>query len=229
MDKHREFWNREYQTSEHLALSTEPAEDLEKFTRYLDRNYGREYLNPHARALDLGCGNGRNLIFLNESFGMPGIGYDISDVALKEARAATGDLPITYEQRSITEPLPAADESIVIALDMMTSHFLHQAEREKLRDEVARVLHPMGWFFFKSFLADEDINVKRLLRDHPADEENAYIHPTFGVYEYVWTEDRLHDFFSPQFEIHKIYKSHKHLKRGRAGKRRTICAYMQKL
>jgi len=73
------------------------------------------------------------------------------------------------------------------------------------------------------------LNVKRLLRDHPADEENSYIHPELGVYEHVWTEDELHEFFEPYFEIHKVHKSHKHLKRGRAGKRRTISAYLQKL
>ncbi|HUO50691.1 MAG TPA: class I SAM-dependent methyltransferase [Candidatus Paceibacterota bacterium] len=228
MDKHREFWNREYQTSEHLALSDEPAEDLQKFTRFLERNTKREFLNPTCKALDLGCGNGRHLIYLAESFGMPGIGYDISDIAIKEAMRVSGDLPIHYEIRSIADPLPQGDGTVTLVLDMMTSHFLRRKEREKLKDEILRVLRPGGWFFFKSFLADEDINVRRLLREHPADEENAYIHPTMGVYEYVWTEDTLYDFFTPEFEIHKTLKSHKHLKRGRAGKRRTISAYMQK-
>ena len=112
---------------------------------------------------------------------------------------------------------------------MMTSHFLRKAEREKLREETVRMLRPQGWLFFKSFLAEEDLNVKRLLREHPADEENAYIHPSMKVYEYVWAEDVLYEFFEQYFEIHKTYKSHKHLRRGRAGKRRTISAYLQKL
>ncbi len=229
MDKHREFWNKEYQTSEHLALSSTVAEDLEKFTRFLERNTKREYLNPRAQVVDLGCGNGRNLIYLAETFGMRGIGYDISEVAINEARAASRDLPIEYSARSITEPLPIGDESMTLALDMMTSHFLKKAEREALLAEIVRVLRRGGWFFFKSFLAEEDLNVKRLLREHPADEENAYIHPRMGVYEYVWTEDTMREFFGPYFEIHKIHKSHKHLKRGRAGKRRTLSVYMQKL
>lgn len=229
MDKHREFWNREYQTSEHLALSSEPAEDLQKFVRFLERRTKHEILNSRSKVLDLGCGNGRNLIYLAESFGMRGTGYDISDVAIHEAKHASQDLPIQYEVRSIVEPLPQQDESINVVLDMMTSHFLRKAEREALRNEIVRVLRTTAWFFFKSFLAEEDLNVKRLLRDHPADEEGSYIHPELGVYEHVWTEDELHQFFSPNFEIHKIHKSHKHLKRGRAGKRRTISAYLQKL
>jgi SAM-dependent methyltransferase len=227
-NKHREFWNREYQTSEHLTLSSAPSEDLEKFTRFLERGWKREFLNPRALALDLGCGNGRNLIYLAESFGMRGVGYDISDVAIKAAKAASEGMPIEYETLSIEGELPMRDTSATIVLDMMTSHFLKKAEREALKAEILRVLRPGGWLFFKSFLADEDLNVKRLLRESPADEEGAYIHPKMGVYEYVWTEDALREFFEPDFEIHKIHKSHKHLRKGKPGKRRTLSAYMQK-
>lgn len=229
MSRHSDFWNREYKTSEHLTLSSAPSEDLEKFTRYLERHYKREYLNAASLALDLGCGNGRNLIYLAENFEMNGVGYDISDVAIREAERASENLPIQYEVRSIEEPLPQRDESVTIVLDMMTSHFLKKNEREALREEILRVLRPGGWLFFKSFLADEDLNVKRLLREHAADEEGAYIHPKLGVYEYVWTEDAMHEFFGKDFELHKLHKSHKHLRKGRAGKRRTLSAYLQKI
>lgn len=227
-NKNRDFWNREYQTSEHLTLSTAPSEDLEKFTRFLERGWKREFLNPRATVLDLGCGNGRNLVYLSQNFGMRGVGYDISDVAVKAAVVASEGLPIEYEVCSIEGELPMRDTSATIVLDMMTSHFLKKAEREALKAEILRVLRPGGWLFFKSFLADEDLNVKRLLRESPADEEGAYIHPKIGVYEYVWTEDALREFFEPDFEIHKIHKSHKHLRKGKPGKRRTLAAYMQK-
>lgn len=228
MDRQREFWNKEYETSAHLALSTAPSEDLGKFTRFLERGYKKEYLNPRVKALDLGCGNGRNLIYLAENWGIQGLGYDTSDVAIKAAREASKGLPIEYEVRSITEPLPLPDESVVFVLDMMTSHFLKKEQRDALLAEILRVLRPGGWLFFKSFLADEDRNVKRLLREYPASEEGAYIHPKLGVYEYVWTEDDIYTVFEPFFEIHKLTKSHKHIKRGRAAKRRTFSAYLQK-
>ena len=232
MSKHADFWNKEYQTSEHLALSTESSDDLEKFTRFLEREYKREYLNSHARVLDVGCGNGRNLVYLASTYGMRGVGYDISDVAIAQAKKASEGLPIEYEARSIAEPLPLPDGSVTIALDMMTSHFLRKAEREALREELVRVLRPGGWLFFKSFLADEDIHTKRLLREHPADEAGAYIHPKLGVYEYAWTEEAVYEFFKDSFEIHKFHKSHKHIlhRRGKieAGKRRTFSAYLQK-
>lgn len=229
MSKHSDFWDKEYKTSEHLTLSTAPSEDLEKFVRFLERGWKREYLNPYARVLDLGSGNGRNLIYLAENFGMQGFGLDISGVAVQLAERETKDLPVRYQVASIAEPLPVPDSSVNIVLDMMTSHFLRKAEREALRAEILRVLKPGGWLFFKSFLADEDVHTKRLLKESPADEEGAYIHPKLGVYEYAWREEAVHEFFAGDFEMHKFHKSHRHvLKKGRPGKRRTFSAYLQK-
>jgi SAM-dependent methyltransferase len=160
---------------------------------------------------------------------MPGLGIDISGVAIEQAIKETGDLPINYEVTSITDALPVESNSANIVLDMMTSHFLRKAEREALREEILRVLRPGGWLFFKSFLADEDIHTRRLLREHPADEEGAYIHPEMGVYEYVWTQEAVEEFFAGDFELHKFNKSHRHiLKKGKPGKRRTFSAYLQK-
>ncbi len=232
--KHKEFWNKEYQTSEHLALSMNVSEDLEKFANWLEREYGRAYLNPVARIVDIGTGNGRNIIYMSNNYGMHGTGYDISEVAIKEAEVNKEDLPLTFEVRSMTEPLPEKDGSVTLVLDMMSSHFLRKAEREQLLAEIVRVLKPGGWLFFKSFLADEDLHTKRLLKESPADEAGAYIHPKIGVYEYAWTEDDAIEFFSPYFDIQKIQKSHKHINRGKIGeerawKRRTFSMYLQKL
>jgi SAM-dependent methyltransferase len=229
MPKRPFSWDREYKTAEHLALSANPAEDLTKFTRWLERNFGHSVLNPLATVLDLGCGNGRNLIHLAKTFECRGTGYDKSGEAIKQAKQAGHGLPLTWEVRSIEKfPLPLPDQSQTMVLDMMTSHLLRQADREKLRTEILRLLKPDGWLFFKSFLAEGDLNVNRLLRDYPADEPGAYIHPKFGAYEYVWTMDGLHKFFEPHFYIHKIDKSHKHMIHGHAGKRRTVTLYLQK-
>jgi len=72
------------------------------------------------------------------------------------------------------------------------------------------------------------MHVRRLLKENPADEKDAYIHPELGVYEHVWTEISLHEFFAPYFNIHKIERSHKHIKEGKANKRRTVTTYLEK-
>lgn len=228
MSKHREFWNKEYKTSAHFALSEAAAGDLEKFCRWIERNHGKRLLNVTTQVLDLGSGNGRNLIYLAQNYGMRGIGYDISTEGVKLAQKNSENLPIKYVARSIEGPLDIPDQSVSLVLDMMTSHFLKAKDREVLRDEILRVLKPGGWFFFKSFLADEDLHVKRLLKEHAAGEEHAYIHPRSGLYEYTWTEQAMYDFFSPYFTIQKIERSHKHIRDGKANKRRSIVVYLQK-
>ena len=228
MSKHKEFWNKEYKTAEHLKLSDEPAEDLEKFCRWLERNHGKKYLNVTTRALDLGSGNGRNLIYLAQNYGMRGVGYDISEEGVKLATKASDGMPLKYVTRSIAGEFEEKDASFDVVLDMMTSHFLREQERAMLLAETLRVLKPGGWLFFKSFLADQDLNVKRLLNKHAADEKDSYIHPTLGLYEHVWTEETLHEFFAPHFVVEKIEKSFKHIRDGKAFKRRTIVAYLRK-
>lgn len=230
MSKHKDFWNKEYKTEAHFALSMNPSEDLMKFTRWLERNRekGTPRLGNRTVVFDLGSGNGRNLIWLAQEFGSRGIGYDISEEGVKLAKKSGEGLPLEFTARSIEGKIDLPDESVDIVLDMMTSHFLKEKERGELFNKIVRVLKPGGYLFFKSFFAEGDIHVRRLLRDNAADEKNSYIHPKLGVYEHVWTEGELDEFFGPAFEKKKIEKSHKHIVRDRAFKRRTVSLYLQK-
>lgn len=222
------FWDNEYTNPQHLKLSTAPSGDLEKFTRYLERQKNELVLNKGESALDAGCGNGRNLIYLAEQFGMKGVGVDISSAAIAQARRASEKLPITYHVGTAGSPLPVEDASQSLALDMMTSHFLDKESRTKLRDELHRVLIPGGFLFMKTFLKDEDLHTARLLKDHPGPEPGSYIHPVMGVAEYVYSEEELVAFLGEKFIIRKIYRSHRHATKGGAGKRRTISIYAEK-
>lgn len=222
------FWDHEYASGGHLKLSEAESGDLSKFTRWLNRQKDATPLQNGQTALDLGCGNGRNLIFLAKNFGLSGLGYDTSSAAIATARKLSGELPINYEVRSISGRLEIPDASVDLALDMMTSHFLGEAERLELRDEVHRVLKPGGWLFMKTFLRDGDLHTKRLLAEYPAKEPNSYIHPVIGVPEHVYSEEELVEFLSEKFIVHKVYRSHKHVSQGKARKRRTIAVYAEK-
>lgn len=223
------FWDQEYTKPEHLSMSTEPSEDLEKFTRWLERQTKKMHMNSISTVIDFGCGNGRNLIYLAQKYGMRGIGYDSSAAAIKEAIRLSEDLFIKYQTRSIVGTFDdVKDNSQAIALDMMSSHFLKKEERIILRDEIFRVLKPGGFLFMKTFLSDGDIHTKRLIAEQPGDEDNSYIHPIIGVQEYVYNEEDLYAFLGEKFVVHKMYPSHKHVLRGKARKRRTIAVYVQK-
>ncbi len=222
------FWDNEYKNADHLKLSTDHSEDLEKFTRYVIRLKRGDILGVGQSVLDVGCGNGRNLIFLAREFGMAGIGYDISNSAIDIAEGASRDFSLSYTARSIAGVLAVPDNSQSLVLDMMTSHFLSKDERTFLRDEIHRVLQPGGFMFMKTFLADGDLHTRRLLKESPGNETGAYIHPVIGVSEYVYHEEELVDFLKEKFIIHKIYKSHRHVLKGKARKRRTVSIYVEK-
>ncbi|HEY4479366.1 MAG TPA: class I SAM-dependent methyltransferase [Candidatus Paceibacterota bacterium] len=228
MSLHKKFWNKEYKNPKHFSLSDEASEDLEKFTRFLMRESGKKNLNVTTNVLDMGCGNGRNLIYLSKTFGIHGTGIDISEEALHRARKMAETLPLKFEIGSVSDPLAAADASVDIALDMMVSHFLTLHERTNLREEIVRVLKPDGWLFWKGPLLEEDQNALQMLNKYPGSEKNTYIHPTLKVQEYVWTEEVFEAFYEKEFEIIKTEKSYLHTLNGKAFKRRTFTAYLRR-
>lgn len=223
------FWNKEYKTPGIFNLSTEPAEDLLKFTRWLEREYGKGFLDQKTFVLDLGCGNGRNLIYLARQFGVKGVGYDISDEAIEQATKASAGSHVKFVTRMIEGPFDLLeDESVDVVLDMMASHYLKEKDRDVYMKELVRVIKPGGWLLLKSFLKEEDRHTERLLRDNPAGEDDAYIHPEHGTYEHVWAEDKMRAFYGQAFDIDKVERSGKHLMHGKAFKRRHFVAYLRK-
>jgi len=222
------FWDQEYTNPEHLKLSDKESEDLAKFIRWLERRDRSDLLSKDSSVVDAGCGNGRNLIFLANNFGLNGIGVDISSAAISQAKKASASYNIKYFIGSAADPLPVEDESQSLALDMMTSHFLDKKGRMALRDDLFRGLKPGGYLFLKTFLKDKDLHTERLIKERPGPEAGSYIHPVMGVPEYVYSEDELLEFLGEKFIIRKVYRSHKHAFKGRARKRRTISVYAEK-
>jgi len=228
------FWNKEYKTgkTQNLTISTKPSSDLVTFTKwvsaYCDKHGCASPLGRGNSMYDIGCGNGRNMIYLAKEFGMTGSGFDISAEAIASAQKHSVGLPLKYAVRTMDGAIDLPDSSVDLVLDMMASHFLDSAGRERLRTEIARVLKPGGWLFYKTFLLDGDRNAKRLLREYPAQEKGSYIHPKMGVQEHVSSSVEIKDAYEPLFTIHKLAKSHNHIKHGRAHKRRSVSVYLQK-
>lgn len=228
----KEFWNKEYKDPALFSLSEEASADLMKFTRWLQKEYGKDVLRPEVFVLDAGTGNGRNLLWLNNEFRIRGLGFDISDEGIARAKVGAAKQQwgskLEFKVQSISDPVPLADESVDIVLDMMSSHFLKNEERKKFFDEIARVLKPQGVLFFKSFYAERDSHTKELLEKHAADEENAYIHPKLKVYEYVWTKEALEEAFAKDFILMHKELSGKHHLKGKPAKRRSVVCYFEK-
>jgi ubiquinone/menaquinone biosynthesis C-methylase UbiE len=228
----KEFWNKEYKDPGMFGLSDDASADLMKFTRWLQKEYGKDILRPDTFVLDAGCGNGRNLLWFNENFRVRGLGFDISEEAIEQAKKKAAKqqwgAKLTFAVKSIGELIDLPDESVDIVIDAMSSHFLKNVERARFISEVARVLKPQGVLFFKSFYAERDTHTKELLEKHGAGEENAYIHPKLKVYEYVWTDAAIIESFSNDFIIMHKEASHKHHIKGKPARRRSVVCYFEK-
>jgi len=235
------FWNKEYANPTHLKMSTLPASDMETFAKWAERNAEWPPFPQGGLVLDVGCGNGRNLIHLCSTHNMRGYGFDISSTAIEQAKKMADTITradgaalgkhLTFKAQGAADPIDLPDQSVAVALDMMSSHFLRADERKKYVKELARVMQPYGWFFFKTFVLEGDVHAKRLVSEHkdPQGEENSYIHPRIGVYEHIWTEEEIAEVFRPYFKIFKMMKSYKHVRDNKAYKRRTVSVYMERL
>jgi SAM-dependent methyltransferase len=261
MKKTNDFWNREYDDPKHLTMSTDPSGDLLEFITWTKRNAEWPAFPKHGMIVDIGCGNGRNIVPLCYEFNMNGLGTEISEVAINQAKAMVPTVIVGLEEEGVSinpglklefkrqqaqDPLPLADQSADVVFDMMVSHQLVRAERERLAAECARVLKPYGWLFFKTFLLEGDMNAKRMIEEYGINkdmvkkdpklggavgepEPNSYVHPQTHGFEHVYTEDEVDEVFGKYFKIHKIKKSHKHIKDGKPWKRRTMSVYMERL
>lgn len=233
MSKAEQFWNEEYKKAEHFALSDNASGDLEKFTRWLFRRKRQDVISPESYVLDIGCGNGRNILYLAEQFGVQGLGFDLSKEAVLQAaqRSKTQELSLEFRVGNIKEEITLPDESVDLVLDLMVSHYLDAEGRVRFRDDVYRVLKPGGFLLLKSFLRTGDYHSKKMLKSkkQPKNmEEGTYMHPLIGAAEHTWTEDEVAEFWGSKFEMHKFDKSFGHLKKGRPGKRRYFVTYLQK-
>jgi SAM-dependent methyltransferase len=248
------FWNKEYATSKHLTLSSEPSADLQNFERWAIRNAEWHPFPKGGMVLDIGCGNGRNIIHLCAEHDMKGFGFDISGTAVEQAALAAShklskdgkkvsDLT-SFKSQSAGEPIPLPDKSVDVVLDMMVSHCLRAKDRLNLVKEIVRVLKPYGWLYFKTFILEADFHAKRLIAEHPdpgidyvdketgatahePGEANSYIHPRIGEFEHVYTESEIFETFREYFKIYKTIKSYKHFRDGKPYKRRTVSVYME--
>lgn len=238
-----DFWDKEYRTGggENFTLSDEVSSDLEKFVRWLERQYkGQNPINKNFRFVDAGCGNGRNSLYLAENFWAKGVSYDISEEGirsankklkeLKKKEGMGGNIDLTFIVQNLNERIPVEDSSQDLVVDAVATHVLRKEEREFFKSEVLRVLSTGSYYFLKSLLLDDDSHAKQMIKEYgqAAGEENSYIHPTMGIFEHVPTERELVDFYKDDFEIEKVERSFAHRVKGRANKRRYIVMYLRK-
>jgi ubiquinone/menaquinone biosynthesis C-methylase UbiE len=100
------------------------------------------------RVLDLGCGAGRNLLFLAKA-GFDVVGLDAAPEGLKLLRQKLTEQRLSAELRkgSFFEPLPYPDSSFDAIISVQSLQHGREEDIKKAIKEIERVLRPGGLFF----------------------------------------------------------------------------------
>ncbi len=148
-----EFWERKYRgVSAHQGGPHGLAEELNKCLR------------PGSIVLELGCGDGRDALYLAESQHRV-IACDFSYTALSRFTEAAARLCIERHVLDITAlPYSFADEGFDAVYARLSLHYFSRAVTRDIFAEIARILRPTGIFLglFNSHFDAENATGTRL-------------------------------------------------------------------
>jgi SAM-dependent methyltransferase len=220
-------WESEYRNPQFITLGTEPINAVREFVKWLRRKQKVDMTD--FVVFDAGCGNGKHSKYLVENFCESGIGYDISQTAIRQANELKGDLQIEYFVKSIGAPFDIDNESIDLVIDATSSHALKVQERGKFLSEISRVLKPGGYMFLRTLALDGDANAKNLIKQFPGTEPNTYVLPGTDMTERVFSKSDLESDYAENFTILNIEKTTGYQKWGNQSyKRNYWIVYLQK-
>jgi len=144
------FWDDRYREQGHV-WGSEPSELAKIVSRYL-----QECLpDRELRILDLGCGYGRDALYLSKNYNAAVLGIDISQEAVSIASRA---VPKPYKKRVTfqQQDFRRFDEG---RYDVVFSSNLYQLlredERRKFVKTVVRVLEPNGLLFLSTLSVND--------------------------------------------------------------------------
>lgn len=121
-------------------------ESVDLFARRLELSgMGTGFLQG-ARALDAGCGGGRNAIAMARLGAAEVHGIDIGEKGIEDARARSAGLDnVVFNVASLTDiPYPDAHFDVVWCAGVL----MHTADETRVLAELARVLRPGGTIYF---------------------------------------------------------------------------------
>jgi SAM-dependent methyltransferase len=151
---------------------------------------GRGTLHP-GRALDLGCGNGRNAIFLaRHGFTVDAVDYSQKAIKWAVERAAEAGVHVAWSCRSVFD-LQYAAGSYDLVYDSGLFHHLPPHRRRTYVERVTHALKPGGWFGLACFQWEGGSGLS---------DQQVYEHRSLcGGLGY--TEERLREIWSKTFDV----------------------------
>jgi SAM-dependent methyltransferase len=187
------WWDAFYQDRAKPCPFFVPFPD-ESLAHWLD---GR--LIQPGRALDLGCGHGRNAIFLaRRGFSVEGVDYSREALDWAAARVAEAGVAVTLTNRSVFEwePEPASYD---LVYDSGCFHHIPPHRRLGYVELVVRALKPGGWFGLTCFRPEGGSGYS---------DDEVYEHRSMAG-GLGFTEERLREIWSQGLQVRRVRQMNK--------------------
>lgn len=169
----------------------------------------------NIKAIELGCGKGRNVIWLAKQ-GISSTGIDFSKTAIEEARKRAERVGLenktTFYYHDATTHWDFPDRSFDLVIDCFATTDIESVEGRKFAaSEMVRILRP-GGFLLSYLLSPQDEYHAQTIKESPAAEKGAFLHPKTGKFEKTFDLD----------EIEEMYKGVKLIEHERVAKVATF-------
>ncbi|MCC7289786.1 class I SAM-dependent methyltransferase [bacterium] len=197
LEYRKKIWEKEYQERKALPSSNtlNPSSSLRRFIE--------KYPNlVKDSALDLGCGNGRNSVYLLQHGYKKVLAIDLSETAIgiakKEQRNNPKQGAIEYIAKDIADALDSVDQKFDLIIDMTVLHSLTLDTRIKTISHIKRLLKPNGHYLIFTLMANSPAVIE-LKRKNPGVEPNSYRFEYAGdvITEKAFTLEELKMSFAP--------------------------------
>ncbi len=132
---------------------------------------------PKSKVLDIGCGTGRELMYLSKrkkDKKLKLCGVDLSKNMLEKAKQASKklDIKLSLKKADITKKLPYKKNSFDYVISVATLHHLTKKQAKELLNEIYKILKPKGKLFIsvinkrqlKYFFKPKEISVKKQMK-----------------------------------------------------------------
>jgi SAM-dependent methyltransferase len=187
---------------------------------------------PLRSALDVGCGKGRNSLYLAEQ-GLHVTAFDFTSNAIEHLQSVAAEHNLTPRIRAmvqdVTEDWPVAEGSMDLVVDAFCfKHIAPHDARMIYRANLLRVLRTRGHYMI-SFASIGDGYYGQYVVDGQGKDEQLAVDPVIGVESVLYTRDAVVQFFAPELlPFAELQNDKPSVMHGREYKRSTYALLMQR-